>query len=179
MKTKNIPAEGIIGRLLSALSLKNRHTIPEGAIPVKPFSLKNYMGKWHEIARLDFLFEKGLDRVTAVYSLNEDGTVKVVNSGYNSKKNKIETAVGKAKSAGSPDEAKLKVRFGGPVYSGYNVIAIDTDYKYALVVGRNLNYMWLLSREPSMPENVKKEYLQKAKELGYKIENLVWPEHSK
>ncbi len=181
MKTKIIVSASVIVIMMIlgvVVYLNNRSTIPEGAVPVKAFNLKNYMGKWYEIARLDFVFEKGLDNVTAEYTLNEDGTVKVVNTGYNYEKNKVEVATGKAKLAGAPDEAKLKVKFGGPVYAGYNVIAIDEDYKYALVVGRNLNYMWLLSRETSMPENIQKDYLQKAKDLGYKVEDLVWTKQS-
>lgn len=106
--------------------------------------------------------------------MSDDGSIKVVNRGYNYKTNKIEQSVGKAKLAGKFDEGKLKVSFLGPFYAGYNIIAIDNLYRYALVAGRNLNYMWLLSRETSMPENIKQDYLKKAKALGYKTENLIW-----
>lgn len=182
MKKQNIITASIIGAtaLLAAgsvLYFKSRKTEPEGAQVVKPFSVKKYLGKWHEIARLDFHFEKNLNNVTAEYSLNEDGSIKVVNRGHNYKTNKIEESVGKAKFAGDFDEGKLKVSFFGPIYASYNVIAIDKSYRYALVAGRNLNYMWLLSRETSMPEDIKQDYLQKAKALGYKTENLVWSEN--
>jgi apolipoprotein D and lipocalin family protein len=66
------------------------------------------------------------------------------------------------------------VSFFGPFYAGYNVIAIDRDYKYALVAGESTDYLWLLSREKTMPESVKQEYLQKAKEIGYRTEDLIW-----
>lgn len=52
--------------------------------------------------------------------------------------------MGKAVFVEEPDVAMLKVSFFGPFYSGYNVAALDPDYKYALVIGRNLDYMWLL-----------------------------------
>ncbi|MGQ7261765.1 lipocalin family protein [Vreelandella sp. V005] len=45
--------------------------IPERTEPVKDFALDRYQGQWYEIARLDHSFERGLDCVTATYSLRE------------------------------------------------------------------------------------------------------------
>ena len=64
--------------------------IPEGATAVKPFDVKRYVGKWYEIARLDFKYEQGLNNVTADYSLKDDGTINVINRGYDYKKEKWE-----------------------------------------------------------------------------------------
>ena len=55
---------------------------PEGITPVKNFDLEKYQGKWYEIARLDHSFEQGMEQVTATYSINDDGTVKVLNKGF-------------------------------------------------------------------------------------------------
>lgn len=155
----------------------NSQTIPHGVKAIKPFDAKKFLGKWHEIARLDYRFEKNLDNVTANYSLNEDGTIKVVNSGYNYKKSEKQETTGVAKFVDSPDEGKLKVSFWGPFYSGYNVIDIDKNYKYALIAGKNRNYLWILSRETSIPEDIKEAYLKKAESLGFKTKNLIWSEH--
>lgn len=183
MKKSNKVINGIaIGAVLAAGSIiyfSKRQTIPRGIEAVKNFDAEKYLGKWYEIARLDFRYEKNINNTTAHYSLNEDGSIKVVNRGFNYKKNEYEEAVGKAIFVDSPQEAKLKVSFFGPFYAGYNVIAIDKSYKYALVVGRSRDYLWLLSRRKSMPENIKEEYLQLARKLGYKTENLVWIEHNR
>ena len=152
--------------------------IPEKATVVKPFDQQKYLGTWHEIARLDYKWEKNLDNVTAT-SLKENGDIRVDNKGYNTKKNKWQQSIGKAKPVSDPNEGKLKVSFFGPFYSGYNVIAIDKDYKYALVAGDNTKYLWILSREKTIPENVKKEYLKKAEDIGYNTGNLVWVKHDK
>jgi apolipoprotein D and lipocalin family protein len=159
--------------------LKSCRTIPKGATAVKPFSIEKYLGKWYEIARLDFRFERNLNNTTANYSFNPEGNIKVVNRGYNFKTNEWKEAVGKAKFVASANEAKLKVSFFGPFYAGYNVIAIDTGYKYALIAGKNLDYLWLLSRETTMPEKIKQDYLEQAQNIGYKIADLVWVEHDK
>lgn len=154
-------------------------TIPKGATAVKPFDKEKYLGKWYEIARLDFKFEKDLNNTTAEYSIKEDGKIKVDNKGYNYKTKKWKQAIGKAKFVENDDVAKLKVSFFGPFYSGYNVVAIDKDYKYALIFGKNTDYMWILSRETTLPEEVKNNYLKLAKEIGYKTDDLIWVEHDK
>ncbi|MFT4032687.1 MAG: lipocalin family protein [Siphonobacter sp.] len=53
-----------------------------------------------------------------------------------------------------------KVSFFGPFYSGYNVIAVDSDYKYALVAGKNLSYLWILSRNTTIPNEIKNNFLK-------------------
>ena len=156
------------------ITLKSCASIPSGVIAVKPFDKDKYLGKWYEIARMDFRFERNLNKVTAEYSLNENGTVKVDNRGYYFIAMKWKQATGKAKFAGAMDVAMLKVSFFGPFYSGYNVIAIDDKYKYALVAGKNLKYLWLLSRETTMPEDIKQSYLNLAKESGYDVSALLW-----
>lgn len=168
----------VLATLTTMLVSSCKSTIPKGASAVKPFDVKRYMGKWYEIARLDFKHEKGLNNTTANYSLN-DGKIEVINRGFNVKKNKWEEATGKAKFAGEPDEAALKVSFFGPFYSGYNVIALDPQYRYALIAGESLDYLWFLSRESTMPEEVKQEFLDKAKAVGYSTGELVWVEHDK
>lgn len=154
-------------------------SIPNGASAVKPFDQSKYLDKWYEIARLDFKFEKNLNNTTAEYSLNPDGSIKVDNQGYNYVKKKWKQSIGKAKFVNDTNEGRLKVSFFGPFYSGYNVIAVDKDYNYALVAGNNLDYLWILSRTTKIPENIKQEYLALAKSIGYKTEDLVWVEHDK
>jgi apolipoprotein D and lipocalin family protein len=154
-------------------------TIPKKATAVTNFDKTRYLGKWYEIARLDHKYEKDKDNVTANYSLNDNGTIKVANKGYDVKKDEWEQSIGKAKFVRKDDVGMLKVSFFGPFYSGYNVIAVDADYKYALVAGESLKYLWILSRETTIPENIKADYLKKAQEIGYDISALIWVKHDK
>jgi apolipoprotein D and lipocalin family protein len=164
----------LIGAGIALLLYSCKSKIPTKAVAVNNFDKAKYLGKWYEIARLDYKWEKNLNNVTAEYSLNEDGTIKVDNKGYNVKKDKWEESIGKAKFVKKDNVGMLKVSFFGPFYSGYNVVAIDPDYKYALVAGESLKYMWILSRETSIPENIKLDYLRKAQEIGYDTSELVW-----
>ncbi len=169
---------GSIMVLCTLLSLAGCATIPDNTKAVSNFELNRYLGKWYEIARMDFRFEKNMDNTTAEYSLDKNGKVKVVNSGYDYVKNEYKSAEGKAKFRGQSDIAELEVSFFGPFYSAYNVIALDPEYKYALVAGKNTDYLWILSRTTSIPEEVKQEYLKLATDAGYDVSKLVWVNHN-
>jgi apolipoprotein D and lipocalin family protein len=165
--------------LISALAFASCSSIPKGAVSVKPFDKEKYIGRWYEIARFDFKFERNLNNTTADYTLNKDGSIKVDNRGYNFKTGEWKQAIGKAKFAGDTNTGMLKVSFFGPFYSGYNVIALDDEYRYALIAGKNLSYLWILSRETRIPDDVKQKYLKIASDLGYKTDGLIWVEHDK
>ena len=168
----------LITTIILAFTFNSCTNIPKGAIAVKSFDKQKYLGKWYEIARLDFRFEKNMNNTKATYSLNKDGSIKVDNQGYNYKKEKWEQAIGKAKFVDDTTVAMLKVSFFGPFYAGYNVISLDNNYQYALITGKNLSYLWILSREKSIPDNIKQNYLSIAENLGYKIADLVWVKHN-
>lgn len=153
--------------------------IPDGVTAVQNFNKEKYLGKWYEIARFDYRFEKDINNATAEYSINPDGSIKVFNKGFNFKKQKWDSATGKAKFVGSDKEARLKVSFFGPFYAGYNVVDIDENYQNALIYGSSTKYIWLLSRTKTMDENTKKRFLDKAKKDGYDISKLVWVSQDK
>jgi apolipoprotein D and lipocalin family protein len=152
--------------------------VPKGKPVVTSFEKEKYLGKWYEIARLDFKFERGLSNTTAQYTLNDDGSLRVENRGYNAEKGVWKRAVGKAKFVGAASVARLKVSFFGPFYGAYNVLAVDPEYRYALVAGSGLKYLWLLSRETTLPEEVKVHYLRMATDLGYDTSQLLWVSHN-
>ncbi|WP_037571092.1 lipocalin family protein [Spirochaeta cellobiosiphila] len=153
------------------------YAIPNGVKPIDQLDVGKYMGKWYEIARLDFYFEKGLNNTTAEYSLKNNGKIKVVNRGYDFEKDKWKVAKGKAKFQTDIRNGALKVSFFGPFYSEYNIISVDNDYSYALVIGKNTEYMWILSRNKTIPEELRSKYLNLAQKAGILVENLIWVEH--
>lgn len=157
---------------------KTRIGLPEGAVPVTNFKADRYLGQWYEIARFDYRFEKGLKNVTAHYSKNNDGSIRVINRGQDSASGEWGQSEGKAKFVSDENTGRLKVSFFGPFYAAYTVIAIDDDYQYALVAGNDLDYLWLLSRAPVMPDAVQSDYLQKAVAIGYDVSQLIWTEQN-
>ena len=152
--------------------------IPENVRPVDHFSLDKYLGTWFEIARLDHSFERGLTRVTATYSLREDGGVRVLNRGYSQQKQTWKEAEGKAFFVGKTDQGFLKVSFFGPFYGSYIIVELDHEqYQYALVCGPDKSYLWLLARTPHLSAEVKNRLLAKAAALGFDTSALIFVEH--
>jgi apolipoprotein D and lipocalin family protein len=148
--------------------------IPENVQPVGGFELGKYLGTWYEIARLDHSFERGLEQVTAVYSMRDDGGVRVINRGFNPVKNVWKESEGKAFFIGAPDVGRLKVSFFGPFYGGYNIIALDKEhYSYSMVCGPDVSYLWILSRTPRMDAAVFDALVAKARALGFETDKLL------
>jgi apolipoprotein D and lipocalin family protein len=163
---------------LLALLLAGCVSIPENIKPVDNFQGGRYLGKWYEIARLDHSFERGLTDVTADYSLQDDGGIKVVNRGFSAKENKWKEAQGKAYFVNRSDQGFLKVSFFGPFYGSYIVFELDQEkYSYALVCGPDRSYLWLLARSPKINEDFKKRLIAKAAALGFDTGKLIYVQH--
>ena len=149
--------------------------IPEGVKPVKNFQLERYLGTWHEIARLDHSFERGLSKVTADYSLREDGGINVVNRGFSADNNAWQEAQGKAYFVNEADKGHLKVSFFGPFYGSYIVFELDTvGYQYAFISGPNKDYLWLLARTPTVKPEVIDRFISMSKSIGFDTSALIF-----
>lgn len=152
--------------------------MPQGVRPVTGFELDRYLGKWYEIARLDHSFERGLTRVTAEYSLREDGGVRVVNRGWSAQEQEWSEAVGKAYFVEDEDTGYLKVSFFGPFYGSYVVFELDhADYQYAFISGPDTSYLWLLARTPSVSDELLERFRERAGALGFDTDALILVEH--
>ncbi|MGD9332075.1 MAG: lipocalin family protein [Desulfobacterales bacterium] len=163
--------------LFFVLAIGGCVAIPADIEPVRGFELERYLGRWYEIARMDHSFERGLTRVTAEYSRQADGRIRVVNRGYRPQDDRWKTAEGVADFVGPKDVGRLKVSFFGPFYGGYNIIALDKEnYGYALVCGPNRSYMWILAREPRLDPAVLEDLLSRARTLGFAVDQLIMVE---
>lgn len=164
--------------VLFALFLAGCAGMPENVRPVDNFRLDDYLGKWYEIARLDHSFERGLSRVSAEYTLRDDGGVKVVNRGYSAKEGKWKDVEGKAFFIQNPDQGYLKVSFFGPFYGSYIVFELDHEqYQYALVSGPNTSYLWILARTPKLSDDIRDELVKIAAARGFDTNALIFVEH--
>lgn len=152
---------------------------PAGISPVSPFELQRYLGRWYELARLDHRFERGMSDVSAVYASQPDGSVRVLNRGFDSASGRWREAVGRAVFTGSATTASLKVSFFGPFYGGYHVAALDPAYRWALVVGPDLSYCWILARDKQLAPAQREAITARAQALGIDTAALIWVAHER
>ncbi len=170
----------IFPSLLIFFTLSACTGVPEGVNPVDGFDSDRYLGKWYEIARLDHSFERGLDQVTAEYSIRDDGGLKVINRGYDRDNNEWKQTEGKAFFVDDRDKGHLKVSFFGPFYSSYVVFDLDKkDYQYAFIAGYNKSYLWLLSRTPAISDELVERFISRSRELGFDTDKLIFVDHAK
>jgi apolipoprotein D and lipocalin family protein len=142
---------------------------PEAA---ENIDLERYAGLWYEIARYPVPYQFGLVGVTATYTLNDDGTVGVVNRGHIGVLGGPEVTIeGSARSTNPPDNSKLLVSFDQPILqlfeAPYWILEVDEDYTYAIVGDPNRTILYILSRTPQMDEGLYDELLNRAREFGY------------
>lgn len=157
----------------------NNHLMTEPHV-----DLERYLGLWFEIARKPMRHEDaGARDITAEYSLNDDGSIKVLNSCIN-EKHELERAEGKA-TAVDDSNARLEVSFlpealqWVPFTKGdYWIIKVAPDYQTALVGEPSRKYLWLLHRHGHLDRAVAEQWLGLAREQGYDLADLIWPEQT-
>lgn len=152
---------------------------PPGVVAVSPFDVQRYAGRWYELARLDHVFERGMTDASATYTARPDGSVRVVNRGYVPATGKWREAVGRALFTGAPTTGSLKVSFFGPFYGGYHVAALDPDYRWALVLGSDTSYCWVLARDKQLAAAQRDAIVARARALGVDTSALIWVAHER
>ena len=141
---------------------------------VDQVDLERYTGVWYEIASLPTWFASDLVCVTATYTLQDDGKIKVVNQGFqDTPDGKLDKITGTAWVPDPAEPGQLRVSFFPLISSQYNIIALDEEnYSYAMVTGKNYNFLWILSRTPQMDTNTYDMLIQQAEEWGYDVDEI-------
>ena len=158
-----------------ALALGGCATLSRGPVgnravpePARSVEIERYLGRWYELARYDASFQRGCEAVTADYSRNADGSIRVLNScRQGSPDGKLKTATGKAKIADSQTNAKLRVSFFGPFYGDYWVLDRADDYSWAIVGEPSGRHLWVLARDARPAPATRSLLENRVKELGY------------
>ncbi|WP_243225222.1 lipocalin family protein [Microbacterium sp. CIAB417] len=151
---------------------------------VATVELGRYLGLWYEIGRLPLRFEDDeASDVTAEYSLNDDGTVRVDNRCLDAKGEPTQ-AVGEAVPDGE-HPGRLRVSFLPDALrwipftrADYWILRLDEDYRHALVGTPDRKYLWFLSRRPAVEQSVEEEFLQAARDQGFDLDGWIRAEQS-
>jgi len=153
-------------------------TVDETLFPpletVSAVDINRYSGKWYEIAKYPVVFENGCVDVTAEYTVLEDGAVRVVNT-CGSTDGSSRDIVGSATVTDPSTNAKLRVSFFGPLFGApYWIIELDDDYQYAVVGDPTREFLWILSRTPSLDDATLSGILGRLPDYGYDPDGLIW-----
>jgi apolipoprotein D and lipocalin family protein len=141
--------------------------------------LERYTGKWYEVARLPTRFQRDCIGSTAAYELAGDDKLSVLNTCY-TQEGKTRTIRGEAKVDGE-NNARLKVTFDNFFFklfswlikADYWIIDLAEDYSYAVVATPNRKYLWILSREPELPEDLYQVLIERIAAQGFDTERII------
>ena len=167
---KNFYAMALLSMLITTMGCSAQSTINHTTVP--SLDLERYMGRWYELARYDHRFERNLTECEAFYTLLPDGHVSVKNTGINTRNDKLKVSYGKAKRGREPGQ--LRVSFFLWFYSDYNILALGEEYDWALVGSKSPNYLWILSRTPTLPTATMHHILNTATKTGYDTSKLIF-----
>ena len=164
----------LLGSLLFIFSsLREQNCMTDKRVR-RELDIDGYLGIWYEIARYDHSVERGLEGVTATYSMRKDGKIKVVNAGFKGGLDgKRSKAVGKAKVPDPNVPSKLKVSFFLWFYGDYYVMELDKEYQWAVIGSRSDNFLWILSRTPKMDSGIYNELISRLQKRGYDTSKLI------
>lgn len=146
--------------------------------------LNRYVGTWFEICRLPLKWEdEHAQDITATYSINEDGSVRVDNRCIGDD-GKPQQAIGNA-TATDESNAKLLVSFL-PEYlrwipftkGDYWIIRLTDDYTVSLVGTPDRKNLWLLAREHRIDQAVHDDFMATAVAEGFDLSQLITPAQS-
>lgn len=158
-----MPVASALPILLAALVL-GAHAPAATAEPPQPaltsieaLDVPRYMGTWYEIAKYPNRFQRHCAGFTqAEYRLQEDGRVRVANR-CRTADGALDEAIGTARQIGDANSPRLQVRFAPAwlsfipsVWGDYWVIDLDPDYRLAAVSEPRREYLWILSRTPTV-----------------------------
>ncbi|TCS33310.1 apolipoprotein D and lipocalin family protein [Paucimonas lemoignei] len=173
---------GALSRSLIASDSQSSETAPLSTI--SSLDVARYMGDWYEIAKYPNRFQKKCasdDR--AEYSLRNDGSVQVVNRCKleNGDANQV---TGTARQIGGPTSPKFEVRFAPAwlsfipaVWGDYWIIDLDDAYQLVAVSEPERKYLWILSRQPQVPQQQYEELLKRLEQKGFDTRKLVPTRH--
>jgi len=173
---KSLPSLAFIAMALCLVGGRHR-VAPLPTVPA--VDLGRYAGTWHEIARLPNLFQASCDRSWARYEPGPDGSLTITNS-CTTRRGRCREAVGTAEPVPCSGNARLRVRFGGfaalvpvPREGNYWIIALDDDYRWAMVGTPDRRFLWILARDPCLEGEVYASLVTQAQSLGFPVERLI------
>jgi len=140
---------------------------------VPSVDIERYLGTWYEVASFPSWFQRDCVATQATYSKRDDGRIGVANAcrekTLDGEWKRIE---GVAWPVVPGDFTRLKVQFFWPLRGDYWVLALDPEYRWALVGHPDRNYLWVLSRTRTIDDAIYASIVKQASAQGYDVAKL-------
>lgn len=165
----------VLQALLAGLTAVSAQTQNQSELKTVPsVDLKQYSGKWFEIAKYPNKFQKQcVGNTTATYTIKSNNKIEVLNQCVK-KDGTVDDAKGEAKIVDKNTNAKLEVRFAPAflsflpaVWGDYWIVDLDQNYRYAAIGDPKREYFWILSREAKMDDATYQNILRRAEQMGF------------
>ena len=139
------------------------------ALPVaERVDLERFMGDWYVIANIPTSAEQGAHNAVESYRLDQDGTIATTftfrKDGFDGEQ-KTYTPRGFVRDDGS--NAVWGMRFVWPVKADYRIVWLDDGYSQTVIGRSQRDYVWIMAREPTIPESDYRAIVAFLGEQGY------------
>lgn len=169
-----LPAALLVGCGATTTERLHLPTLPT----VPRVDLGRYVGTWYEIASFPQRFQRGCTATTATYAARADGEIDVVNRCRDQTVDGPErVSRGRARVVDRVTNARLEVSFFRPFWGDYWITDLGADYEYAVVGHPSRDYLWILSRTPTLDAAVYDAILGRLGAQGYETRRLVRTAH--
>lgn len=135
--------------------------------------LQRFMGEWYVIGNIPTFIETNAYNSLETYALNEDGTIDTTfefNDGGFDGKRKRYNPKGFVRS--NTGNAVWGMQFIWPFKAEYRILYVDDDYQTTIIGRTARDYVWIMSRTPSLPDDVYTDLVQRIEEDGYDLSSL-------
>ena len=175
------PMQQHTGRRSSQRPARSNGGATRGVEAVPWLGLERYIWRWHGLAWLPLPFQRRCSgELTLEYVPRDDGLVAVV-SACRDEAGRLSEAHGVLRQSEPLREpARLQLRFAPAwlhrlrfVWNEHWVIALDADYRWAVVGEPRRRYLWILGREPRMDYHLFEELKAIPRRMGYDLAPLL------
>lgn len=147
--------------------------------PVTKLDLKKYSGTWYSLYSIPTIFDKGSRETTTKYSLNKAGYYDVLTTYKKPGDEKVYSRNSKIFPSENGDGGELKAQFIWPIKVDYWIIELAEDYSYVVVGHPDHKFLFIMSRNRTMPKKTHDEIIARCKSKGYEVEKLTSQLHEK
>lgn len=141
--------------------------------PVDRVDLERFMGSWYVIVSTPTFIDRDSFNAVESYSLEPDGTISTTftfqKGGFDGPE-RIYRPRGFVRPDGS--NAVWGMQFIWPIKADYQIVYLDKDYTRVIIAREKRDLVWLMARDPVLPQAEYRALVNHIVALGYDEDSL-------